>query len=178
MEEHLHESDAGGGFQHDADVGPEDGAFEFVPAVPPTKWLHSKTPYIAVQGPRGYTFAWARSFYHRASPNRGPVRRRLIKFSVQRNAFTSIHLGNPHFQKLIEYIPGGDARMDLLLGRYQGKAAPKLEPLPEPTVAPVATNQVLDLSSVDLTKAQLRDKLRKVKGMIQPKKNTAQVAYD
>jgi hypothetical protein len=74
------------------------------------------------------SFVWRRCHYHRAAPNRGPRRRRLLKISVQPNAFRSAHLGNEFFRKVVDETPTGDAEMDLLLGRYQGRAAPRLEP--------------------------------------------------
>jgi hypothetical protein len=160
------------------DVGPDDGAFEFIPSVPPTKWLHSGTPFIAAQGQRGYSFAWHRNYYHRASPNRGPVRRRLFKLSIQSNEYPSHHLANPHFSKLIAETPKGDTRWDLLLGRYQGKAAPHLDPLPSPQTAPISTNGVLNLSGIELTKAQLRDKARHIRDSFRAKKTQVVAAYD
>ena len=160
------------------DVGAEDGAFEFVPNVPRTKWLHNGTPYISVRGPKGYSFAWHRNYYHRASPNRGPVRRRLVKLSVQSNEYPSHHLSNEHFSKVIAQTPAGDPRMDLLLGRYQGKKAPQLEPLPWPEVGPIATNSELHLSSVELTKAQLLEKANHLKDSLRNKKEQVVAAYD
>lgn len=163
-------------FVYLTDVGSEDGAFEFIPGVPPTKWLHNAAPYIQVHGSRGFSFAWHRNYFHRAAPNRGPVRRRLVKFSIQRNAFRSAHLSNPHFQALLAKTPEGDPRMDLLLGRYQGKTAPQLAPLPSYECGAIATNAVLNLSSVELTKAQLRDKARVLKDKI--RKREVVFAYD
>jgi hypothetical protein len=159
-------------------VGPEDGAFEFVPGVPPTKWLHNGAPYISAQGPPGMAFAWQRSYYHRASPNRGPVRRRLFKLSIQRNAFRSAHLGNPHFQQVMKTVQPGDARLDLMLGRYQGKTAPQFPPASEPRVEPVVTNNTLHLSSVELTKAQLRERAITLKRMLRGNKEQMTAAYD
>lgn len=158
-------------------VGPDSGAFEFVPDVSPAQWLHNGAPYISVQGPKGYSFAWHRGYFHRASPNRASVRRRLIKLSVQRNSFHSAHLSNPHFTKLLSYVPAGNERMDVLLGRYQGKAAPRFEPLTQPAAAPIATTDVLHLSSVELATAQLRQKASKVKNRLQGKGQVL-AAYD
>lgn len=154
-------------FVYLSDVGPDDGAFEFAPT-DPEAWLYSGTPRIAVQGPAGYTFAWHRSFYHRASPNRGSRRRRLFKLSVQRNRFHSVHLGNEHFQKLKMAISPGDPRTDVLLGRYQGKEAPPPPALTAPGFTAIQTTGKLDISSVDLAKAQLREKARALKRALRP----------
>src|SRR5215813_10057225 len=83
-------------FVYLTNVGDDDGAFEFVPDISPDKWLYNGLPYVAAKGPAGYSFAWHRSYYHRASPNRGPIRRRLLKLSIQPNRFTSVHLENPY----------------------------------------------------------------------------------
>jgi hypothetical protein len=165
-------------FVYLTEVGPEDGAFEFIPQVPPTKWLRSGADYIRVQGLGGYSFAWHRNYYHRASPNSGPVRRRLVKLSIQRNAYPSVHLTNPHFKELLARIPSGDARMDILLGRYQGKTAPRLDAPPAPVAAPITTNGILNLSSVELGKAQMREKARRIKNKMQNKSGQLVVAYD
>ncbi len=165
-------------FVYLTNVGQDDGAFEFVPDVPPSSWLRNGAPYIAVQGAPGYSFAWHRSYYHRASPNRGPVRRRLLKLSIQRNAFLSIHLGNPHFQTLLAQVPSGDVRWDMLLGRYYGKSAPQLpSPVPSDSMHIEPTN-TLKLSSVDLTRAQVLDKARYFKRQLKGSSQPVIAAYD
>jgi len=114
-------------FVYLSDVGDEDGAFEFSsqqPSVP----LRSSSPAVTMTGPVGMSFIWHRGFYHRASPNRGPRRRRLLKISIQPNSFRSAHLSNDFFRKVTEQVPRGDVMLDLLLGRYQGREAPRLRP--------------------------------------------------
>jgi len=106
------------------------------------------------------------------------VRRRLVKLSIQSNEYPSHHLTNSHFSGVIAQTPAGDPRMDLLLGRYQGKTAPRLEPLPWPETAPIATNSVLSLSSVELTKAQLMEKAMHLKDSLRNKKGQVVAAYD
>lgn len=163
-------------FLYLTDVGEDDGAFEFVPGVPPAKWLQSKAPYNAQLGSRGTCFAWQRSYYHRASPNRGPTRRRLFKLSIQRNAFPSSHLANEHFSKLIPLIPSDNLVMNCLLGRYQGKDAPALPNTGDPRVEPVVPQEILQVPSAALAKIQLRQKAH---GFIQKIKRVSDVAaYD
>jgi hypothetical protein len=150
-------------FVYLTDVGAEDGPFEFIPDEPPPKWLRNRMPFISVQEPSGYSFAWHRSYFHRAAPNRGPVRRRLLKVSIQRNRYSSATLSNSYFRKVMELIPAGDEKIDLLLGRYQGKVAPTLcQPSP-PAVASLSRNGSLDLSEIDLTKERLRGKAANLK---------------
>jgi len=163
-----------------SNVGPDDGAFEFIPSVPPTKWLRNGARYISVQGPAGFSFAWHRKFYHRASPNRGPTRRRLLKLSVQRNSFFSPHLGNPHFQKAIAGIAEGDVKTDLLFGRYQKLTAPDCPAGRELPFKPITTAEnKLNLSSIDLAKVQMRDKARNLVLKLQGRSaNQVLAAYD
>jgi hypothetical protein len=158
-------------------VGAEDGAFEFVPDCSPKKWLTANAPIISVRGAPGFSFAWARRYYHRASPNRGPVRRRLLKLSIQKNAYLSAHLGNEHFKRVLAAIPVGDPHMDLLLGRYQGKQTPVLEAPHEPVAAPIAPTSQLNLSPTDVLKAQLREKAKATVDKLRGKE-IALAAYD
>lgn len=64
------------------DVGLDGGAFELVP-LPPVRTPATGTPRVSVRGPAGTTFWWNRSYFHRASPNRSPRRRRVLKLSLQ-----------------------------------------------------------------------------------------------
>jgi len=123
-------------FVYLSDVGASDGAFEFVPQNPNER-LRSSTPTVLVTGRAGYTFAWQRSYFHRASANRGPRRRRIAKISIQRNAFRSIHLSNEHFKSVLAATPSGDPATDLLFGRYQGKKPPHVD-RPAATLRPYA----------------------------------------
>jgi hypothetical protein len=143
-------------------VGPDDGAFEFIPR-DPEKWLHASVPTILAVGQPGFSFVWQRGFYHRASPNRGPRRRRLIKISVQPNTYDSVHLRNDNFERLLAAISPGDPETDLLLGRYQGRAAPALPASPDATAEAFQPTGTLKLSNVELAKVQLREKARLLK---------------
>ena len=109
------------------DVGEEDGPFEFVKQSPEAG-LCPDSLAVTMTGETGTSFAWHRSHFHRAAPNRGARRRRLMKVSVQRNAFPSPQLKRPHFQALLAAIEPGDVVMDTLLGRFQGEPAPLLAP--------------------------------------------------
>jgi hypothetical protein len=154
-------------FVYLSDVAGEDGPFEFS-LQQPSRTLTTNSPAVSMTGPTGYSFIWHRSFYHRAAPNRGPRRRRLIKISVQRNCFASSHLSNPHFQKLIKNTPPGDEFIDLLLGRYQGKAAPEFKPSTEAVPERIQATSTINLP--DDVLAKLRKQEEKAK--LEP------VAYD
>jgi hypothetical protein len=142
-------------FVYLSDVARDDGAFEFAPQ-DPRGWLRSSTPTVLVTGRSGYTFAWERSYYHRASPNRGPRRRRLVKISIQRNAFVSAHLANSHFIKAIRSIDPGDPELDVLFGRFQGRTAPQILPSPEIAAAAIEVNGTLGIADTTLLRGQIR----------------------
>lgn len=114
-------------FVYLSEVAKDDGPFEFVPQRP-AESIRPDSPAVSMTGHTGMSFVWHRSYYHRAAPNRGPRRRRLIKISIQSNSFHSLHLRQPFFQRAIAKIPAGDDEVDVLLGRYQGQVAPKLAP--------------------------------------------------
>jgi len=152
-------------FVYFTEVGPQDGAFEFVPKNP-AAWLHSLTPVTSVTGSPGFAFAWQRSFYHRGSPNRGAVRRRVFKISVQRNRFVSSHLKNPHFRALLPLLPAGDTALDILLGRYQGCQAPRVSGIHTPRADEIEPTGHLDIPNIVLAKHQLRRRASRLKAFV------------
>lgn len=168
-------------FVYMTNVGARDGAFEFSP-VEPTKWVRSNNPSITVTGTAGYSFAWNRNFYHRASANTGTVRRRLIKLSIQPNSFKSAHLSNPNFQAARRIVPAGDPYLDLLLGRYQGMPAPVLPPPTAMRPIPLHPTGTINIADHELTKFQLGEKAREARTWLKRqifKRDTVQsAAYD
>lgn len=154
-------------------VGPDDGPFELV-RQPPSRFLGPASSVACMTGDAGETFAWNRSFYHRASPNRGDVRRRLMKISIQRNRYPSAHLANASFSRLKGLIPAGpDPRFDLLLGRYQSLAAPSFEPDAPVTVRDIETVRPLDAGLLEIA----RENLRQIRHS-RRQDNAAAAAYD
>ncbi len=148
------------------DVGEGDGAFEFIPQHP-FSWLHKNTPYCSMMGPKGTCFAWNRSYYHRASSNRGPVRRRLLKISIQSNRFSNQSFEEEHFRELVANVPSGDVATDLLMGRYLGQQAPLQQGVPT-AFTPVVPNRTLALSNKFLAMWQVRLVVRAIKRCFKP----------
>lgn len=144
------------------DVGADDGSFEFSPHRPDAP-LRTDSPVLTMVGPAGMTFVWHRSYYHRASPNRGPRRRRLIKFSVQPNEFHSAHLTNDFFKRVCAEAHLGNTEFDLLFGRYQGKSAPRLAASTSPRAIPLWPNSTINIPENVLAglKVQEADDARK-----------------
>jgi hypothetical protein len=144
-------------FVYLGDVGADNGPFEFCPD-PPQPGLRCDSPVISMTGHAGASFVWQRGFYHRAAPNHSPRRRRLIKLSLQPNAFRSPHLQADYFKNAIRAIPAGDPELDLLFGRYQGKQAPQIEPRRALQFAALAPQRTLGIADEVLRKARLREK--------------------
>ncbi len=149
-------------FVYLTDVGPDNGAFEFVPSTA-RQWLRPEAPFVSVFGKAGYTFLWNRKFFHRAAPNLSDVRRRLLKLSIQRNRYPSAHLANPHFQKVLQTIPPGDIAMDILLGRYQSAQPPEMTAPTSPSWYRIAPTAQLDLPFWRLLGTQFRKRLAVLK---------------
>lgn len=116
-------------FLYLSDVDLIDGPFEFCPQSPSER-LHSSTPTVSVVGHKNYCFIWNRSFFHRAAPNRGPKRRRLLKLSIQPNSAFNQHIGTGRFEAVRRIIPAGDPYLDTLLGRYYGQESPLVATTP------------------------------------------------
>jgi hypothetical protein len=153
-------------FVYLTDVGQDSGAFEFVPHTA-QQWLRPRAPFISAFGKAGHTFVWNREFFHRAAPNLSPIRRRVLKLSIQRNRYPSAHLANEHFQRVLRAISPGDAGMDILLGRYQS-ATPPRPPLSAsiPTWYRISPNSRLNLPAWRLLAVQLRKRLSIIKSKI------------
>ena len=145
-------------FLYLSDVGAEDGPFEFCPQLP-DKWLRNSSPAITVTGDRNYCFIWNRAFFHRAAPNRGPKRRRLLKLSIQPNRFPNMHMPSERFEAVRRMMPEGDPYLDILLGRYLGRAAPDRERASVEASA-VAPTGALGISDATILKTIARDRAR------------------
>ena len=93
-----------------SDVGEGDGEFEFIPRFPERVPANGEA-CVQMTGQAGRSLLWNRSFFHRASPNHGPRRRRILKVSVQParlandrlglNEFTSIDGVSPELRSLL-----------------------------------------------------------------------------
>lgn len=164
-------------FLYLSDVGPEDGPFEFCPQLP-DKWLRNSSPAITVTGDRNYCFAWNRAFFHRAAPNRGPKRRRLLKLSIQPNRFPNMHMPSERFEAVRQMLPEGDPYIDILLGRYLGRAAPETERASVEAIA-VAPTGALGIPDATILKTIARDKARAARRWLKGQATeSAIVTYD
>lgn len=78
-------------------VGDADGPFEFAPKSAETG-LRAGGEIVRLVGPVGTAAIWNRSYYHRAAPNRGPRRRRILKFSFQPAGLPNPRIGLDEFK--------------------------------------------------------------------------------
>ncbi len=78
-------------------VGDDDGAFEFFPTRP-NKGMRAGGEIVRLVGPVGTAAIWNRSYFHRASPNRGSVRRRILKISFQPAGLPNERIDLPEFR--------------------------------------------------------------------------------
>ena len=90
-------------FIHLSDVESNSGAFEIVPGsfIGPLQESMSATQ---VTGPIGTTYFWNRTLFHRASPNRSDVRRRMLKISFQHNHLQNEHIASQPFKRVYEKL--------------------------------------------------------------------------
>lgn len=93
-------------------VGDADGPFEFVPKSAETG-LRAGSEIVRLTGPVGTAAIWNRAYYHRAAPNRGPRRRRILKFSFQPAALPNSRIGLDEFKSAWSRLD--DARLRALV---------------------------------------------------------------
>ncbi|MGO9158943.1 hypothetical protein [Mycobacterium sp.] len=77
-------------------VGDDDGAFEF--ALNSADRLRAGSDIVQMVGPVSTAAIWNRCFYHRAAPNRGPRRRRILKISFQPAELANELIGTDEFK--------------------------------------------------------------------------------
>jgi Phytanoyl-CoA dioxygenase (PhyH) len=77
-------------------VGDDDGAFEFAPNS--ADRIRAGSDIVQLVGPVGTAAIWSRCYYHRAAPNRGPRRRRILKISFQPAGLANELIGTDEFK--------------------------------------------------------------------------------
>jgi len=81
-------------FVYLTNVDNDDGAFE-ISNIVKKKQISHNTECFKMTGKKGKCFLWGNPFYHRASPNIGTNRRRILKIQIQHN-----YLENSYLDKL------------------------------------------------------------------------------
>jgi hypothetical protein len=78
-------------------VAGDDGPFEFQPQSA-SEGLRASAQIVQLIGPAGTAAIWNRSYFHRAAPNRGNVRRRILKISIQPAGLPNDRIGLKEFR--------------------------------------------------------------------------------
>jgi hypothetical protein len=93
----------------------EDGPFE-VTSENMLEKLNQKSLSKKILGPKGTTFIWNNNYLHRASPNIGKIRRRVLKIGFQNNYFQ-----NSFYTELLNAYPSyskKDEFTNFIFGKY------------------------------------------------------------
>ena len=64
-------------------------------------------------GKRGKAFVWGNPFFHRASPNNGNIRRRILKIQIQHNYLENTYIKT--LNKVHDYIDDHDHYINYIL---------------------------------------------------------------
>jgi hypothetical protein len=129
-------------------VGDDDGPFEFHPKSG-HRWLRSSGDVVSLVGPIGTAAVWNRSYFHRAAPNRGAVRRRILKLSIQPAGLPNDRIGKSEFKNAFASLV--DMRLrDLVDERRVGTTRPLAETADRPDARLFTPTKVNDVTSTDI----------------------------
>jgi len=101
-------------FVYLTDVGENDGPFE-ITNVTRKKDINNSTKSFSMTGKKGKCFLWGNPFYHRAAPNLGSTRRRILKIQVQHNYLQSSY--NENLKKFHDLLNKEDVYFSYLTGK-------------------------------------------------------------
>jgi hypothetical protein len=101
-------------FVYLTDVEKNDGPFE-ITNVTRKKDINNNTKTFSIIGKKGKCFLWGNPFYHRAAPNLGNTRRRILKIQVQHNYLQSSY--NDKLKKFHNLLKKEDIYFSYLTGR-------------------------------------------------------------
>lgn len=146
-------------------VGDDDGAFEFQPQT--HDGLRRGAEIVRLVGPVGTAAIWNRSYFHRASPNRGTIRRRILKVSFQPAGLANDRIGLDEFKLALANLD--DPRLRALVDEARaGTTTPLLdegEPIAAQPMHPSGRNS-LTSSAVTLGRVQsVRHRLMSAAGV-------------
>lgn len=157
-------------FVHLSDVGEEDGAFEFMPHTATRKFAN-KVPACTMIGETGKSYYWNRHFFHRASPNRGTRRRRMLKLSIQGSRWASSSLSLEHMAPVVARMKTADEHLAGLFGHRTNSTPQGFDAASGVKYSRIPTNTEVDIGVGPLLRSKLKTLL---KGEPQPEK----VAYE
>jgi hypothetical protein len=141
-------------FVYLTDVHDDSGAFEFLPRSP-RQSLGTSQEAHRVTGPAGTTFAWNRSYYHRASPNTSAVRRRLVKLSWQPAGLANDRIKLPEFAAAVQNSEP-DEWLEVLLGaKGDSRRLPSVSGT-SPAIQPLPLDTTVDARRTDRLTERVR----------------------
>lgn len=142
-------------FVHLSDIDDEDGAFEFMPHTATSKFANN-VPGCRMTGPAGTSYFWNRHFLHRASPNRGARRRRILKMSIQSSRWPSTSLLLGHIAPVVTTMRSAEPRRAALFG-HRDATTPTGPARPTGLrYSPVPTNIEVDIGLAPLLRSKLK----------------------
>jgi len=100
-------------FVYLSDVNKNDGPFE-ITNKNKRKELNDGTKFFTMIGKKGKCIVWGNTFYHRAAPNLGNKRRRIIKIQIQHNYLENSYINT--LNKIQKYISKNDEYMKFITG--------------------------------------------------------------
>tara|TARA_B110000971_G_C19937602_1_gene467132 strand:+ start:154 stop:981 length:828 start_codon:yes stop_codon:yes gene_type:complete len=101
-------------FVYLTDVGPEDGPFE-ITNVTKKREINSSTSAKTLLGKKGTCFVWGNGFFHRAAPNYGNLRRRILKIQLQNNYLENSYIDKMKF--FDNFLTNNDNYLNFLIGK-------------------------------------------------------------
>ncbi len=125
----------------------EDGPFELLPEF--RSDFAEGLPTTRVVGPAGTTFVFTRTFFHRANPNRGDRRRRVLKLSIQSGSLPNGPIDQGEFRDVLAGISTTDPFLRQLFGaEYQPGLVTNLPDIAAtaPAIVPLPTNAKTQLT--------------------------------
>jgi hypothetical protein len=131
----------------------DSGAFEFLPRIP-TDGLPRVAATCRVVGPPGTTFAWNRSYYHRASPNLSATRRRVLKLSWQDAHLPNDRIGGEGFRLAAKHV-AHDQFLRTLFATETSSSLPFAGLPPPPSALPLNSSLTLRRSDQLIEHARL-----------------------
>ena len=135
-----------------------DGPFEIIPKEF-TGRVQKGMKSRKMMGPAGTFFIWNRKMLHRASPNSGSVRRRLLKLSIQPNTAANQYMAQPAFEKVLNETSARDEFLAFMFGKHFGekRVLPEVHaPGVSFEVLPIQTNDAVNISWIDALKNRLK----------------------
>lgn len=101
-------------FVYLSDVGINDGAFE-ISNVTKKKNIKNNMNCFKMIGNKGKCFVWGNPFFHRASPNLGDKRRRILKIQIQHNYLENSYSAT--LKKNYEFIEENENYLKYIFGQ-------------------------------------------------------------